>query len=147
MNSFLQVLSQFMETYKGIQMSFEIWPFHKDAFKSIDRKHAAWPHGEEKVFGSLVGWFEWSGRANDEFWLSRIKVALSRLKAVASDCPENRHLPINVNWAPEDTPLKSIYRDNLKELQSLRNKYDPDNVMGLAKGFVIDAGKAKESRK
>lgn len=74
-------------------------------------------------------------------------MALSRLKAVASDCPENRHLPINVNWAPEDTPLKSIYRDNLKELQSLRNKYDPDNVMGLAKGFVIDAGKAKESRK
>jgi FAD/FMN-containing dehydrogenase len=39
------------------------------------------------------------------------------------------------NYAIYDTPLESIYGDNLPRLRSLKAQVDPNNVMGLAGGF------------
>jgi len=133
-------LSSFMAANHGLRVSFEIWPFHKDAFDGVKREDSAWPHEEGKVFGPLVGWFEWSGKENDEFWLGKIANALEELRNVAltENCT-TKDLPMYLNIALEDTPVKDIYRDHYEELRGLRLKYDPDNVMGLAAGFVIDA--------
>ena len=74
-----------MPDHNGIRASFEIWPFHtKDAFNGITTNDSAWPHEEGKVFGPLIGWFEWSGEENDKFWLNEIKKALKTLHEVSA---------------------------------------------------------------
>lgn len=138
-----QVLSRFMEENQGIRVSFEIWPFHKDAFKGIKREDSAWPHEEGAVFGPMVGWFEWSGKQNDQFWLGEIEKALHTLHSVAlkENCTTD-NFPMYLNIALENTSVKDIYRDHLEQLKTLRRQHDPNNVMGMAKGFIIETGKA-----
>ena len=137
-----QALSLLMAAHQGLRVSFEIWPFHKDSFKGVKREDSAWPHEEGKVFGPMVGWFEWSGGENDEFWLTEIAKALKELRKVALEegCT-TEDMPMYPNIALEDTSINDIYRDHYEELKLLRNKYDPNNVMGLAAGFVVDASK------
>jgi len=134
-----QVLSSFMAENQGTRVSYEIWPFHKDAFKGVKREDCAWPHEEGTVFGPLVGWFEWSGRDKDEFWLDKIAKSLEALHMVALEekCT-TEDLPLYLNITLEDTPVKAIYRDHYDWLKRIRHECDPNNVMGLAAGFVID---------
>jgi hypothetical protein len=132
-----------MKKHQGIRASFEIWPFHKDAFNGVRREDSAWPHEEGNVFGPLVGWFEWSGKDNDKFWLKEIAQALEKLRQVAlKEKCATENLPMYLNITLENTSVKDIYRDRYEELKRLRREYDPHNVMGLAAGFVIDASKA-----
>lgn len=133
-----KVLSLLMAANQGIRVSFEIWPFHKNAFNGVRREDSAWPHEEGKVFGPLVGWFEWSGKDNDKYWLEKISNSLKELRKVAlkENCT-TENLPMYLNITLEDTSVKDIYRDHYEELKRLRHKYDPNNVMGLAAGFVI----------
>ncbi|KIJ94572.1 hypothetical protein K443DRAFT_125166 [Laccaria amethystina LaAM-08-1] len=133
-------LSLLMEEKKGIRVSYEIWPFHKNAFNGVKQEDSAWPHEEGKVFGPLVGWFEWSGKDNDKYWLEQISNSLRVLHQVAlkENCT-TEDLPMYLNITLEDTSVKDIYRDHYEELKLLRRVYDPNDVMGLAAGFVIDA--------
>jgi len=127
-----------MEKHRGTRASFEIWPFHKKAFNGVKRGDSAWPHEEGKVIFPLIGWFEWSGGVNDKFWLTKISSALEKLRKVAlKEKCTTEDLPVYLNIALENTSVKDIYRDHYGWLKELREKCDPDNVMGLADGFVI----------
>ena len=127
-----------MPDHNGRRASFEIWPFHKDSFNGISTNDSAWPHEEGKVFGPLIGWFEWTGAKYDDFWLAEIKKALEKLHEVALEegCTTNG-LPIYLNIALESTSAQEIYVGNYDGLKVTRNKYDPTNVMGQAAGFII----------
>jgi len=124
--------------HNGRRASFEIWPFHKDSFNGVTSSDTAWPHEEGKVFSPLIGWFEWLGEENDDFWLTEIKKALEKLHEVALEegCTTDG-LPIYRNIALENISAKEVYSVNYDELKVIRNKYDPKNVMGQAAGFVI----------
>jgi len=129
-----------MKDNQGVRVSFEIWPFHKNAFNGVKRGDSAWPHEKGQVFGPLVGWFEWSGRDNDKFWLDKIAASLEKLRKVALEekCT-TEDLPMYLNIALEDTSVKTIYRDHYEKLKRIRHECDPNDVMGLAAGFVIGA--------
>jgi len=131
-------LANLMPNHDGKRVSFEIWPFHKDAFNGITTRESAWPHEQGKVSGPLVGWFEWTGKENDAFWLGEIKNALETLRDVAlrEGCTI-KGLPIYLNITLENTLVKDIYGVNYGELKGIRNKYDPTNVMKQAAGFLI----------
>ena len=124
--------------HNGKRASFEIWPFHKDSFNGITTKDSAWPHEEGKVFGPLVGWFEWIGEKYDNFWFAEIKKSLEALYDVAlkEKCTTN-DLPFYLNITLESTWAKDIYGVNYNELKDIRKKYDPEDVMGQAAGFII----------
>lgn len=128
-----------MAANQGIRVSFDIWPFHKKAFDGVRREDSAWPHEEGKVFGPLVGWFDWSGKDNDKYWLKKIANSLEALRKVAlqENCT-TEDLPMYLNITLEDTPVKDIYRDHYEALKPLRLECDRNNVMGLAAGFVIN---------
>lgn len=128
-----------MKDHNGIRVSFDMCQLHWSAFNGVRREDSAWPHEEGKVFGPLVGEFEWSGEENDHFWLTAIDNAQNALQIVASKIPENRNLPKYLNQALENISVEDIYQDHLEPLKVLRQKYDRDNVMGLAKGFIIEA--------
>lgn len=138
-----QELSLLMAANQGIRVSYEIWPFHKNAFNGVKREDSAWPHEEGNVFGPLVGWFEWSGEDNDKYWLEKISNSLRGLRNVAlkENCT-TENLPMYLNITLEDTSVEDIYRDHYEQLKSLRRKCDPNDVMGLAAGFVIDTNEA-----
>lgn len=127
-----------MKEHNGIRVSFDMCQVHKDAFNGVKRGDSAWPHEEGKVFGPLVGEFEWIGEENDEYWLTAIQNAQNSLQTVASKMPENRDLPRYLNELLEDTTIEQIYQDHVEPLKALRQKYDQNNVMGLARGFVIE---------
>jgi hypothetical protein len=147
-NSFHQELSTYLEKNNGTRASFEIWPFHKDAFDGVKQGDSGWPHEAGNVIFPLIGWFEWSGEANDKFWLTKISNALEELRNVAlrEKCT-TKNMPVYLNIALEDDPVKGtsvkgtsvkdVYRDNYGWLKELRAVYDPDNVMRLAAGFVV----------
>lgn len=99
-----------MKEHNGIRVSFDMCQLHKDAFNGVKREDSAWPHEEGRVFGPLVGEFEWSGEENDEYWLTAIDNAQKLLQIVASKTPENRNLPKYLNEALENTSLDDIIR-------------------------------------
>jgi hypothetical protein len=124
--------------HNGNRVTFEIWPFHKDAFHGIKPSDSAWPHEEGKVSGPLVGWFEWEGERNDKFWLDEINAALKTLHDVAlKEGCTTKDLPIYLNITLEKTLPKDIYGVNYEGLKAVRKKYDPTNVMKQAAGFII----------
>ena len=41
------------------------------------------------------------------------------------------------NYAIDGTPLERLFGDNLDQLQATKQKYDPQNVMGLAGGWKL----------
>ena len=127
-----------MPRHDGKRVSFEIWPFHKDAFNGIRPKESAWPHEGGKVTGPLVGWFEWTGKNNDAFWLGEITNALEALREVAlKEGCTTKDLPVYLNITLESTTAREIYRHNYGELTVIKKKYDPTDVMKQAAGFVL----------
>lgn len=127
-----------MPNHGGKRVSFEIWPFHKDAFNGIRRQDSAWPHEQGKVTGPLVGWFEWTGKQNDAFWLGEIKNALEALREVAlKEGCTFKGLPVYLNITLESTETREIYAGNYGELKVIQRKYDPTDVMRQAAGFTL----------
>ena len=59
---------------------------------------------------------------------------LSALARVEGLIPDNR-TSLYGNYVQATTPLVDIYGDNLRPLQELKRRVDPDNIMGLAGGF------------
>ena len=45
--------------------------------------------------------------------------------------------PLYGNYAMGDTPVERIFGDSLPQLQAIKQKYDPDNVMSLAGGWKL----------
>jgi FAD/FMN-containing dehydrogenase len=83
--------------------------------------------------------FAWTDPAQDEFFEAAIKRAHDTLEAalVAEGHDDVREAPLYSNYALSDTPLDRIYGTNLPKLKEIKERVDPDNVMGLAGGFKV----------
>jgi hypothetical protein len=127
-----------MSYKKGKIIKMEVWPFIKGMFDNS--RPAAWIHEPGNPNGPLIVQFQWEGKGNDEFWIRQMKTTLSAIHKVAvkEGCvTKDPPLPVYLNTALEDTPVKDIYQGNLDDLGKLRSIYDPHNVMGLTGGFRI----------
>jgi FAD/FMN-containing dehydrogenase len=125
-----------MKEYKGELVKIDVWPFLPTIFdKSLP---AAWPHEKGKAFGPVLAYYQWKDAKDDKYWVDEMKRALTEIRKVALEegCT-TRNAPVYGNTSLEDTPVKDIYRGNLKNLSAIRAMYDPNNVMGNAGGFRI----------
>ena len=81
--------------------------------------------------------FEWENPAYDADYLTAITETAARLRdlVVQEQGSLYENSPRYDNYAVYDTPLTSIYGENLPVLQELKMKYDPRGVMNLAGGW------------
>ena len=83
--------------------------------------------------------FGWEDPAYDADYFAAITESAARLRSLVVN--EQGALygnsPRYDNYAIYDTPLSSIYGENLGVLQELKKKYDPKGVMNLAGGWKL----------
>jgi len=81
--------------------------------------------------------FGWDDPAYDADYLAAITESAARLRSLVTNeqgaLYENS--PRYSNNAIYDTPLTSIYGENLPVLRKLKDKYDPKGVMNLTGGW------------
>ena len=68
-------------------------------------------------------------------WDAARQSAAQLAKVVAAEGQDVAGESLYNNYAIFDTPLESLYGDNVAKLQALRAKYDPEGVMALAGGW------------
>ena len=91
----------------------------------------------DKAISPIVVYFAWKDPADDNTFIAAVKESANRLSALAQAeglIPDNR-TSLHGNYVQATTPLVDIYGENLRPLQDLKRKVDPDNIMGLAGGF------------
>ncbi|KAH9924779.1 uncharacterized protein B0H18DRAFT_1011165 [Fomitopsis serialis] len=132
-----EAAAQSLKAKNGQMVLIDIWPFLPSIFDNSPRG-AAWPHKKGAAFGPLLAYFRWEKAEDDKFWLRKMKTALKNIEKVALEegCTTGK-LPYYSNTSLEDVTARMIYRDNLKSLQKVRAKYDPDDVMGNTGGYKI----------
>ncbi|EGO04139.1 hypothetical protein SERLA73DRAFT_119696 [Serpula lacrymans var. lacrymans S7.3] len=97
---------------------------------------SAYPPSRAQGLLPLNIYYAWSFPVADDVMQNAIRQTASTLrnKAVSLGQDVADAAPYS-NYAIYDTPLESLYGDNLPLLQRLKAEVDPQNVMGLAGGF------------
>jgi FAD/FMN-containing dehydrogenase len=83
--------------------------------------------------------FMWVDPTYDADFLAAVNEAADRFRRIVASeqgaLYENS--PRYNNYAIYETPLSSIYGENLRALQKLKKRYDPKRVMNLAGGWKL----------
>ena len=120
--------------------SYAVEPFLHD-YLSHNELPSAYPPDSARdpaVATSPMGIsFGWEDPAYDADYLIAITESAARLRSLVANeqgaLYENS--PRYSNYAIYDTPLTSIYGENLPVLRELKDKYDPKGVMNLTGGW------------
>ena len=120
-------------------INFAIEPFISTYFdKSQD---GAYPHiaSSAPLFPTRIQ-FGWQQPLNDNFFINEIKLASDNLLQTALDDGQDvggiKQIRYS-NMALENTPLSEIYGNNVARLKSIRQAWDPENIMYLTGGFKL----------
>jgi len=119
---------------KGSWLSAFIEPLIPNGAVTSDRDDTAFPH--DKFLSPLGLQWLWPDESSDSIAREDMKLAAAAITATAqSEGQELANLPLYSNYALGDVPLHRLYSANLPRLRSIKMKYDPLDVMGLAGGF------------
>jgi len=122
--------------HKGFQIYVDIWPFVSTIFDNSSP--SAWPHTKGNPSGPLVINFKWEGQENDNFWLSAMETMTADLVKIAVEQGCSTYDAAQYyNLSLDNVTASDIYRGNFTQLQAVRQKYDPENIMGHTGGFRI----------
>lgn len=118
----------------GSFVSYDVEPFLM-TYSDNTNKGGAWPHSNSPL--PLNIYFAWNGELNDDFWNEQIRETAKLLRAQAVAEGQNLDgLYLYPNYAVVDTPASDLYgSENAARLQTLRQRYDPQDVMGLTTFF------------
>ncbi|EMD34615.1 hypothetical protein CERSUDRAFT_116778 [Gelatoporia subvermispora B] len=129
--------ASYLKKRRGNMIMVDAWPVHSAIFDNSP-PGAAWPHERGKPFGPMLAYFLWEDEQDDEFWLTKLKGTLNRIRTVARNLGLTTSNPAYYsNLSLESVPAKSIYRGNMKRLSKVKTEYDPLDVMGRAGGHKI----------
>ncbi|CAF1300243.1 unnamed protein product [Rotaria sordida] len=121
----------------GTIITIGIEPFLSTYFDKS--QGGAYPHVPSSTpLLPIVIQFGWLLSEKDEYFINKTKsLAQSILaKAVAEgqDVANSKQI-IYPNYALENTPLSMMYGNNVAQLISIRQSWDPENVMNRTGGF------------
>lgn len=97
---------------------------------------SAWPADRSSFHAPINSWALWDDAGADNSILAGLQAGGDRLARVA--IAEGQNLTgasLYPNIVPADTPLQAMYGSHLERLHAIKQRYDPNNVMGLAGGF------------
>lgn len=99
----------------------------------------AYPHiASSTPLLPLLIQYSWALPADDQVFLNEIKstrdTLLQMVIAQGQNVGGSKQI-VYPNYALDDTPLSQMYGNNQAKLQSIRQAWDPDNVMYLTGGF------------
>jgi len=117
-------------------VTHDVEPFVAPYFEKS--KGGAYPHSPDLPLLPLALAWQWTDPTADAFIASAMKQSVATIlkAAVAEGQKVDGSLQIKYpNYALADTPLVNLYGKNVARLQSLKQRYDPRNVMSLAGGF------------
>ncbi|CAE6425123.1 unnamed protein product [Rhizoctonia solani] len=117
-------------------ISYDVEPFLPTM--SARSKGGAYPHDDFLMPLNL--YFAWVSPLDDEWFHDAIEESarVIREQAIAEgqDIAGAKQIKYG-NYASATENLTSIYGSNLPRLQELKQKYDPNNIMGLAGGYRL----------
>jgi hypothetical protein len=121
----------------GTFFNFAIEPYFRTYFDKS--KGGAYPHiaSGTPLFPMRIQ-FGWQLSLNDDFFMKEIKSATDGLLQAALDDGQDIGDMKQIrypNYALDSTPLSEIYGDNVARLKTIRQAWDPENVMYLTGGF------------
>jgi len=133
-------------TYWGTQLSwdsgsfisYDVEPFRPNLLSYGSTNTAAYPPSRAQPLLPLNLYYAYSLPASDEDFWSAIQQSAENIKAKAVSLGQDiANAPMYGNYAIFSTPLENIFGDQLDRLQSIKQQYDPGNVMGLAGGWKL----------
>ncbi|KAG6334915.1 hypothetical protein ID866_4176 [Astraeus odoratus] len=127
--------NQTLLSSSGVFISYDIEPFLPTLF-THNTSASAYPASRARAVLPLNLWFGWTDSAADGLMQDATRTSVRTLFNKAIELGQDiAQAPLYNNYAIYDTPLESIYGDNLDALHQIKGKVDPENVMGLAGGF------------
>ncbi|CAF4296575.1 unnamed protein product [Adineta steineri] len=122
--------------FGGTLVNFAIEPFLPSYFDKS--QGGAYPHSPSNPLFPIVIQFGWLLELDDETFINATQtVAKALLQTAIEDGQDIEGLEeiLYPNYALIGTPLTKMYGNNVDRLKSIRQQWDPDNVMCLTGGF------------
>lgn len=124
----------------GTFASYDVEPFLSTLFTHSTSSSAYPPDSARDPSVATLPlniYYAWSSELSDQQFYDAIYASANHLKSIiaAEQGDSVTSSPIYNNYAMYDTPLESLYGENVPTLQALAQKYDPEGVMKLAGGF------------
>ncbi|KAG8724004.1 hypothetical protein FRC09_000812 [Ceratobasidium sp. 395] len=120
----------------GLLISYSVEPFLRSY--SAKSKGGAYPH--DNFLTPLNLDWSWVAEPSDKFFISAAKESaqtiLDQAIAEGQDVAGAKQIKYG-NYAAADEDLISLYGSNLKGLRIIKQRYDPNNIMGLAGGYRL----------
>ena len=133
-NVFLQFWGAALSPKAG-GVGYAVEPF-LPSILSHNAAPTAYPPTRDHVYFPLALYAVWLDATYDNEFYDAIRQSAARIRDVAiQDGQDITKAPLYPNYAMFDTPLSDMYGDNVDKLRSLKQRVDPQNVMGLAGGF------------
>ena len=118
----------------SVLVVYSVEPYNPD-FLTFGSPSAYPPDRNIPVFPSSI-YYGWTDISADQYMGDAIHMSAATLEGVGIlDGQSLEKAAAYVNYAISGTPIKKIYGGNVPRLQQIREKYDPEDVMGLAGGW------------
>ncbi|KAK0462632.1 FAD dependent oxidoreductase [Desarmillaria tabescens] len=124
----------------GLFISYDVEPFLPNIFSVSDTQtESAYPPSRSTGLLPLNLYYAWSFEISDDVFHDAIRQSAAHLYNVAVGQGQSGIVGAAVypNYAIFDTPVESLYGNNVARLKQIKASVDPDNVMALAGGFKI----------
>ena len=118
-------------------LSYDVEPF-LSSHLSHNSSPSAYPPSRSQGLLPLNLYFAWSPASSDRAFHDAIRASAAAIKAKAVALGQDvANAFVYSNYALFSTPLEKIYGQHLERLRSIKEQYDPHDVMGLAGGFRL----------
>lgn len=125
----------------GTFISYDVEPFDKGLLSFAPAGSSAYPPDRSVPYLPLNIYYAWTSSLADSAFQDAIRQSAQQLTnvALAEGQVGVNTASIYPNYALFDESVERIYGDNLSKLKTVKARVDPNNVMGLAGGFKIQA--------